>query len=131
MALVGRLEKLSRLAASLRQLPVTLALRVAEKAAPAITDAATAAFDGGSTVFGDRRPLGKHGALTLVQSGATRALMRFVAIGTRVRVALGTRYAKFLVGKYKILPSGRLPVEWSDTIGKLAKAEIAQQLGGP
>lgn len=118
-------SKLSKLAASLRQQPVVLAQKIAAQVAPGVTAKAQQAYSAGQTVYGDARPTGAAGnALTLVQSGATQGSLRFVAIGTRVRVALGTRYAKYLIGKYRILPSGALPVAWRDAIAALARTEI-------
>ncbi len=126
----GNISKLSQLAASLRQLPRVLAIDVAAKVAPSITALARASFDGGRTAYGDARPAGVHGnALTLVKSGDTAATLNFVAIGTKVRAVLGTRYAKFLIGKYGILPSGALPFAWADDIDATARAEIAKALG--
>lgn len=52
--------------------------------------------------------------LRLVRTGATRAALRFVAVGTVIRCVLGPRYARYLVGKYRILPSGQqaVPFRW-------------------
>ncbi len=66
------------------------------------------------------------GALSLVQTGATRARVVFVANGTIVRCVLGTKYARYLIGKYGILPNGNaaIPVEWQDTLQLNVNAAI-------
>jgi hypothetical protein len=48
-----------------------------------------------------------------------------VAIGTITRCVLGTDYARFLIGKYGILPSGRgvLPHEWGKAIAEVVKEQ--------
>lgn len=129
MALVGNIGKLRDLAKRLQAIPTTVAQNVARAVAPELTSVARADFDAGRTAYGAARPLGKGGqALSLVKSGITQGSIRFVDIGTRVRVALGTRYAKYLVGKYKILPSGSLPRAWSDAIRAIAQAQLAKGL---
>lgn len=125
----GTLKALDRL---LREMPRVLAHRVAEAVAPKITALAQASFDAGQTVYGEARPLGVRGnRLTLVASGTTRGALRFVATGRIVRCVLGPRYAKYLVGKYKILPPGdlaALPPAWDQTIGDTARELAAAHL---
>ena len=58
--------------------------------------------------------------LLLVKSGATREALRFVSIGTIVRCVLPTRWAKYLIGKYGILPNGSLPVRWAKSLKQVA-----------
>lgn len=113
----------------IRQIPTTLAQEVAADVAPALTTAAQSAYGGGQTVYGEARPAGIAGnSLDLEVTGATRADVKFVAIGTVVRAVLGTRYAKYLIGKYRILPMGALPVAWSRRISELARDRIARVL---
>lgn len=112
---------------SLRALPLTLAARVASKSAPALTASAGAAYDAGRTVYGASRPLSVDGApLSLKRTGAVRGTVRFVAVGTILRCVLSTRYAKYLIGKYGILPCGaraRLPGEWRKLLGGVVQEE--------
>lgn len=125
----GNPAKLSQLAGALRKLPTRLAQTVAGRVAPAISARAASAYSSGRTVYGDARPLGVQGnALTLMQSGRTQSLLRFVAVGTIVRCVLGTRYAKYLIGKYRILPMGSLPITWQQEIGDVARQEIRKGL---
>jgi len=130
MSLRGNPGNLRALAQKLRQLPRDVARNVAAEVAPKLTALAQSAYDGGRTVYGDARPEGKHGPLTLVESGATRRDMRAAATGTSVRFVLGPRWAKYLVGKYRILPGGdlvALPDDWSRTIGDTAREVLARQ----
>jgi len=118
----------------IRGLPLYLAHVVARESAPKITVDAGAAYDGGRTVYGDARPLSKAGEpLSLVQSTATRKTVRFVADGRIIRCALGTPYAKYLIGKYKILPvgNGPMPVAWKRKLQAAADAAFAATTGSP
>ena len=119
MGLKGNLSSLKGLKQTIRALPVTIAADVAKRAAPALTSEARDAFVSNTTVYGESRPAGVHGQpLSLVQSGATRDALRFVSIGTIVRCVLPTRWARFLIGKYAILPNGALPVGWSKSLAQ-------------
>lgn len=122
-ALRGDISSIKGLKASLRALPLSVAHDVAQSAAPAMTTLTTDALASKRTVYGDTRPLGADGnPLTLQRSGRTRATMKFVANGTTVRCVLGTPYARYLIGKYGILPNGALPVEWSRRLAEIVAA---------
>lgn len=111
---------------SLRRMPISLAHSVASRAAPAITGLAVDAYHSGRTVYGEPRPAGVDGqALTLQRSGATLATLRFIAAGTIVRCVLGTPYARYLIGRYGILPSGPLPAAWDRRIAALVRSTEA------
>lgn len=100
-------------------MPLSLAHEVAFRAAPVLTTAAAASFDAGRTVYGDARNQGvKGGALTLVRSGDTRRTVKFVSNGRIVRCVLGTPYAKYLIGRYGILPNGNaaMPHAWRTSL---------------
>jgi hypothetical protein len=116
--------------ARVRQLPITVAREVAKQAAPMLTQFAQTAFDTGRNVYGDPRPKGKDGRdLTLVETGKTRRQLRFVTDGgTVVRAQLGPRYARYLVGKYRILPIGdrtAMPINWIRALNELAREAVA------
>jgi len=119
---IGRLS-LRDLKAQLRAMPKTLATDVAREAAPMLTGLAQTSFDSGRTVYNDARPTGAKGnTLTLRKSGAVRSALRFVAIGTVMRVVLGPRYARYLIGKYRILPVGdrsAIPAHWRREIERI------------
>ncbi len=62
--------------------------------------------------------------LTLVDTGDTRRTMHFEARGRLVRCRLGPRYAKYLIGKYKILPIGdrtSMPAAWTRALDELVQ----------
>lgn len=121
MGLKGDLGSLKGMKASLKKLPVSLAHAVSKRAAPALTGLTTQAFHSNKTVYGDARPAGVDGnPLSLVKSGRTQRTLEFVANGTIVRCVLGTNYARYLIGKYGVLPNGaRLPAEWSRKLGEI------------
>lgn len=116
-ALKGNLSSIKGMQQTIRALPVTVAADVSRRAAPALTTLTGNAFSSNQTVYGDSRPAGVDGeALSLVKSGATRDALRFVAVGTIVRCVLPTKWARYLIGKYGILPNGALPVTWSQRL---------------
>jgi len=120
--LIGDLQK---------QAGVVVAQEVAARAAPKVTALALAEFDAGRTAYGDPRPEGVDGReLTLVRTGATRAALRFAAVGTVIRCVLGPRYARYLVGKYRILPSGQqsVPFRWRRAISDVARDVVSRRI---
>lgn len=122
MALKGNLASIKALKSKLRELPKTVAIDVARRAAPAVSTLTSTAFESARTVYNDPRPSGVDGRqLTLVRSGRTRDALRFVAVGTLVRCVLPTRWARYLIGKYGVLPNGALPVQWSRRLAELTK----------
>jgi hypothetical protein len=117
---------LGKLKANLRALPVSIAHEVAASAAPGLTQRTRGAFNSGQTVYGEARPAGVNGEpLSLEQTGATKKTLQFVANGRIVRCVLGTPYAKYLIGKYKVLPNGAMPAEWSRYLaGEVARVKL-------
>lgn len=124
--LIGNPSSLRDLARTLSKISTVTAARVAERGAPVITAMAGSSYDAGKTAYDEARPLGVSGnTLDLVVSSKTRDAMRFVATGTRIRCVLGPRWAKYLVGKYKVLPQS-LPEKWSKALADIANEEISQ-----
>lgn len=129
MGLRGDLSSLKKMKQTIKDLPRTVAVDVAKRAAPALTDLTREAFNSGRSVYGEARPTSKvdgH-ALTLHHTGATAGQLRFVQIGTVVRCVLGPKYARYLIGKYSILPNGALPARWSFKLGEIVKATKAPE----
>jgi hypothetical protein len=126
-------QALAQLKRDLAAMPVSMAHDVARQVAPVLTMLAQQSFDAGVNVYDDARPVGVRGqSLSLVRSGATRRTVRFVANGTIVRCVLPTKYAKYLIGKYGILPNGKPPIRWTrsiDTIAASAWRARAAQAG--
>lgn len=114
------------LKANLKGLPTTLAVDVASRAGPAMTGQAKAAHAGRRSVYGESYPIGVGGQqLTLRKEGAVEGSLHFEVVGTVVRCKLGEKYAKYLIGKYGILPNGALPVGWKRQLDELvAKARV-------
>lgn len=122
MALKGNLSSIKALKSTMRALPKTIAADVARRAAPAMTTLTANAFDSSRTVYGDPRPIGVSGQpLELVKSGRTRDALRFISVGTIVRCVLPTKYAKYLIGRYGVLPNGALPAAWSRRLADVVK----------
>jgi hypothetical protein len=121
----------------LKALPRTVAQDVARQAAPMMTAESRASFNAGRTVYDDPRPRGVGGQeLSLEQSGAIKAALRFTNEGTRVRAVLGPRdnngvqYGKFLIGKYNILPNGPIPLKWRGRLGEIFRATAGKKVRG-
>jgi hypothetical protein len=126
MGLRGNVGALKSIGQTIRKLPVSVAHDVAQRAAPALTALTRADFDAGQSVYGDPRPRSKVDGhvLTLTRTGATKADLRFVANGTIIRCVLGTKWARYLIGKYGILPSGALPAAYKRALdGVVATAK--------
>ncbi len=123
----GGIASFRDLKARLRTMATTVAHDVAQQAAPALTAAAVASYNAGQTVYGATRPQGVNGnQLTLNKSGDTLSTLRFVANGTIVRVVLGTKYARYLIGKYAILPNGSaaIPPAWRRTLEDITAGAV-------
>lgn len=116
----------------LLELPRTVAIKVASAAAPALTETANATFNAGENAYGGTWEIRQDGTrATLKKSGALSSKIRYVAIGTKLRVALGVRYAKYVVGKRPVFPrqGAPLPVEYSKTLERVTAEVIRQELG--
>jgi len=110
---------------ALEKLPETVAQRVAQRSATALTAKAQAAYDGGRNVYGEARKRGEDGQeLDLVETTTVRRHVKFEANGRVLRAVLPTRYAPYLVGKFRVLPMGEMPNDWAKTIEKIADEEI-------
>lgn len=112
----------------LAKLPISVAHTIAQQAAPMLTRLAQDAHAARTNVYGDPYPAGVSGEqLDLVFSGDTQRTLRFVVNGTIVRCQLGPKYAKYLIGKYKILPIGdrtAMPIRWVRALDELARTAI-------
>lgn len=108
---------------SLRRLPRVIAQEVAAKAAPLLTELGKETFDRGEDPYSVPWAPGKDGhRVTLHKTGALESFLKYVAIGTKLRVALGVRYAKYQVGKRPVFPrqDAALPVSWIDALKRVA-----------
>lgn len=127
-------SSLKKFAEDLRRLPRVVAQKVAERAAPALTALAQRTFDAGENPYGVPWASGKKGQrVSLRRSGALFKFIRYVAIGTKLRVALGVPYAKYQVGKRPIFPrqDTTLPDEYAQTLERTAVQVVKEEIGGP
>jgi len=129
--LKGNLGKLRELERGLRDLPRTLAIKVAARSASAITDLARATFAAGENAYGDPWESGAHGErVSLHRSGKLAAGVAYIAIGTKLRAKLGPSYAKYQIGKRPVFPraGAHLPIAYVGTLrakaGEIIRADL-------
>jgi hypothetical protein len=126
------LASLKDFAARLRALPTTLAIKVAAAAAPALTEAQRATFNAGTDAFGGSWKVRDDGTrATLTKSGDLSKYVKYVAVGTRIRLALGVRYARYLIGTRPIAPKQGegLPLAYQQALSKATADVIRAELG--
>lgn len=134
MTFRGQPRNVREFSSRLRKIPsVANAERIAKIAAGVLTEKVQASFAAGETAYGDGRPSGKSGPLSLVKTGTTRDHLVFSATGRQVRAVLSTKYARYLVGKYSVLPNGgaAIPFQWQDALDEISKRVFADTLGAP
>lgn len=125
------LKSLKQFAQDLRRLPRVVAIRVAAEAAPEISKLADASFEARSTPYGKPWAPGVKGQpVTLQKTGALLRYIRYVAIGTRLRVALGVPYAKWQIGKRPVYPkqAGELPDSYVQVLERTAARVVKEEL---
>ena len=127
------LASLARVRSAIKDLPIRVRAEVAKKAADVLNVELKSDFASGTTVYDTPRPLGVTGKpLSLVKTGATRSALEFVVVGTILRARLGAKYARYLVGKYQILPQS-LPAAWRGKLEQIVheyRAKFAREVGG-
>lgn len=126
-------SKLKAFSASLRALPKTLAIKVAAEVAPAITAEARRTFDAQETPEGVAwKPTAEGDTVTLKRTGALAAAVRYVAVGTILRVVLGVSYAKYQIGRRPVFPRQGtvLPAAYRAAITAATVRVVEQELGG-
>lgn len=123
------LRSLKSLKRALQKLPITATARIAARAAPAMSTLAQGSHASGKTAYDRPRPLGVDGEkLDLVRTGDTRAALNFISTGRDIRTAKLPRYAKYLIGKYDLLPNGPLPQAWRDEIREIAARVLLDEI---
>lgn len=129
MALQGSPRSLAALRKALQRLPITASARIAARSAPAMTSLAEGSFDAGQSVYGPARPRGVDGhPLTLTKTGRTRGALEFAATGRDIRLRRLPDYARYLIGKYDILPNGPLPQSWRDRMTEIAAQVLHDEI---
>jgi hypothetical protein len=133
VSLRGNVSSIKKFSESLRALPKVVAAKVAEAAAPAITAAAVASFTASETPYGVGWDPGYDGSkVTLRRTGALAAYIRYVAIGTKLRVALGVPYAKYQIGRRPVFPAqgATLPQNYLDALKDASDRVIRAEMAG-
>lgn len=128
----GDVGTLRQLKGALAMMPRRVAEDVASDAAPEITSLAQEAYDSGVDVYGVARPKGVKGQdLDLVETGTVRREMKFSADGTQIKCTIGPNYARYLIGKYRILPIGDrspIPAPWIRVIDLATRAAVDREV---
>jgi hypothetical protein len=128
---MSSVDSIKKFEASLRRMPTVVAQKVAEAAAPVLTRLAQETFSSGENAYGSSWVIRKDGTrATLRQSGSLASKIQYVAIGTRLRVALGVSYAKYVVGKRPVTPrqGAPLPVAYASALSRLAAEVCAREM---
>jgi hypothetical protein len=119
MTLKGDLSSLKKLKQTIAQLPQTLQNHVAQEAAGKLNAMILEDYASGKTVYGTSRPLGVNGnSLDLSNTGNAQGSFELYVVGSLIRVRFAVPYAKYLVGKYKVMPNGNepIPVRWRQVL---------------
>ena len=112
---------MNKLKAAIKTMPQRMRTSVARDAAGYLDIEVRRQFNAGSTVFDTPRPLGVDGQkLSLVKSSKVKQSLGFNVAETTISAVLSQRYAKYLVGKYRILPQ-KLPAAWAEYLTKLVQ----------
>jgi hypothetical protein len=123
------LRSIRSLKRALKSLPITSVARIAARSAPAMSEFAQAAHASDKTVYDRPRPLGVDGRkLDLERTGATRRALQFIATGRDIRTTTLPRYARYLIGKYDVLPNGPLPAVWRERLREIAAKVLYDQI---
>ena len=124
-------RSLRQFSEDIRRLPKVVAFKVAERAAPVITALAKATFDAQQTPEGTAWKPGKTGkTITLHKTGALERWIKYVAIGSKIRVSLGVPYAKFQIGKRPVFPrqAGDLPESYQRALQRIAVQVVKEEM---
>ncbi len=124
------IASLTQFQQDLRRLPTTVAIEVAAKAAPVLTALVHETFNASEDAYGGLWAPGFDGRkVTLRKSGGLYANVAYTAVGTKIRLRLGVKYARFQVGKRPVAPRGGLPVAYSQALARLTVEAVKRSLG--
>jgi hypothetical protein len=126
-----RIQSLDKLTKTLNALPKVLGEEIARRAAPIISRFAKESFDRSSNAYEvPWSPADSGELVTLRKSGKLEKFLVYVAIGTKLRVALGVAYAKYQIGKRPVFPTqgGILPKKYSTALQTLTREAAKEYL---
>jgi hypothetical protein len=124
-------RSLHSFANDLRRLPLVVAHKVAAAAAPVITELARATFEKSETPEGvGWKPGTDWQKVTLRKSGDLARHLVYVAIGAKLRVALGVAYAKYQIGRRPVFPrqGDHLPREYVEALQRIAVQVVREEM---
>lgn len=127
------MNSLAKFSQSLRRLPRVVAQKVAANAAAEITRLAHATFNASEDAYGVPWSPGADGQrVTLRKSGRFARYVRYVAIGTKLRAALGVPYARYQIGRRPVFPrqGQALPTAYVRALSEVADKTVRTELGG-
>lgn len=133
-SLVGDPRTIKAFGQSLKRLPMQVQNRIASRAAPILSAAAQGSFSAKTDPYGLPWVPGVDGnPVDLEETGRLRSGLRFIAVGRNLRAALTAPYAKYQIGKRRVLPPGgrALPPAWGQALANIANDEIAKALEAP
>lgn len=126
----GNIGSLRKFSESIRKFGRGQSHLIAQRAAPAITAEAKKTYDAGTDPYGTPWAPGADGkSVDLKESGSMFALLQYVPIGEKLRVALTTKYAKYQIGKRKVFPmqDGPLPLAYEVALEDATQTSLAAQ----
>lgn len=129
--LKGNIDSLAKFSANLRRLPRVLGEQVAEQAAPVLTALVEATFKASEDAYGNSWAPGKEGQkVTLRKKGDLAKGLKYIAIGTKLRLRLAVAHAKYQLGKRPVAPrqGSPLPVEYSQALARIVAAVCRKEL---
>ncbi len=130
--LKGNVASLQNFSKKIGELSKVVAIKIAAASADALTEVARASFDAGQDPYGNAWEPGDKGErVTLKKSGGTERGLYYVAIGTKLRARFAVAYAKYQVGRRRVLPTQGdvLPQPYIDALSKAAARVIREELG--
>jgi len=122
MPVKGSFDSLKKFGQQIKRLPKETAIKVAELAAPEITKLGHETFAESTDAYGKPWKPGADGRrVTLHDTGKLESRLRYEARGTKLRVNLGVRYAKYQIGKRPVFPKrGLLPDHYVRVLERIA-----------
>lgn len=126
------IQSLKDFSAALQKLPATLGKRVAEIAAPKLTELARATYNASQDPYGKAwAPSVVDGStVDLKETGAMYSQLVYEAVGPKVKVDMAAPYAKYQVGKRPVFPKANatLPVSYLEVLQQATSDTIKEQL---